>query len=271
MPLRPRSMAGDGVHRTGRWQRWDPTPSSHSDQYASLANHRSNLLIPENKVLQLDSANATGLHPSMTGLQQLYNDGLMSIVQNVGYPQQDYSHFRSMDIWMTGSDSNEYLGTGWLGRTLEGEYRVTQEGIRMQMHPTGDPNRFDPAPIAFMGTSYPMGMAISSADEFYDFVNDFTGQTPARITGRTGIHIRLVMEQSQQYYESLAWRLKIVSTCRINTPKPTANQLRIVAWLINDWFADTCLCRLARRGSDTHSEQVDAMEMDQLSGFMLRC
>ena len=66
------------------------------DQYDKLAAARSNILIPENAVLPLANTFGTGLHPSMTGLRDLYDDGLVSIVQNVGYPNQDYSHFRSM-------------------------------------------------------------------------------------------------------------------------------------------------------------------------------
>jgi len=77
------------------------------DQYSNLSKARQNVLIPDNKVLGLNGKPATGLHPAMTGLQGLYNDGLVSAVQNVGYPSPNFSHFRSMDIWMSASDSNE--------------------------------------------------------------------------------------------------------------------------------------------------------------------
>jgi uncharacterized protein (DUF1501 family) len=238
------------------------------DQYASLANHRSHLLIPENKVLQLDGTNATGLHPSMTGLQQLYNEGLMSIVQNVGYPQQDYSHFRSMDIWMTGSDSNEYLGTGWLGRTLEGEYPGFPQGYPNADFP--DPLAIQIGsitPIAFMGTSYPMGMAISSADEFYDFVNDFTEPAPAGYYGDELEYIRLVMNQSQQYYESLKTAAENSFNLSNKYPETNlANQLRIVARLINGGL-QTPVYVVSLGGFDTHSEQVDPMDVDPSVGF----
>ena len=45
----------------------------------------------------------------------------LGILNNVGYPNPDRSHFRSMDIWHTGSQSNEYVNTGWLGRYLDAQ------------------------------------------------------------------------------------------------------------------------------------------------------
>ncbi|MBT8326382.1 MAG: hypothetical protein KJP21_01580, partial [Bacteroidia bacterium] len=85
------------------------------DQYANLSTARPDVLIPENKVLPLDGTSVTGLHPAMDKMQAMYNDGKMHILQNVGYPNQNYSHFRSTDIWLTGSDSDEVLESGWLG------------------------------------------------------------------------------------------------------------------------------------------------------------
>jgi uncharacterized protein (DUF1501 family) len=62
-----------------------------------------------------------GFHPSLAPLRDLYNNGELSIINSVGYPNPDRSHFRSMDIWQTASASNEYLSTGWLGRYLDSE------------------------------------------------------------------------------------------------------------------------------------------------------
>lgn len=62
-----------------------------------------------------------GLHPALTGLKELYDDGSLAILNNVGYPNPDRSHFRSMDIWHTASQSSEYWTTGWLGRYLDAQ------------------------------------------------------------------------------------------------------------------------------------------------------
>jgi uncharacterized protein (DUF1501 family) len=60
-----------------------------------------------------------GLHPRMTGLKSLYDQGQLTVLNAVGYPNPDRSHFRSMDIWQTGSGSEQLLTTGWLGRYLD--------------------------------------------------------------------------------------------------------------------------------------------------------
>lgn len=79
--------------------------------------NRPSLGIKKNEVLKV--SDSLGFNPAMEGLRSLYDEGLMSIINSVGYPNPDRSHFRSMDIWHTASDSNEYLSTGWLGRYLD--------------------------------------------------------------------------------------------------------------------------------------------------------
>ena len=62
-----------------------------------------------------------GLHPALTGLRDLYNDGSLGILNSVGYPNPDRSHFRSMDIWHSASNSSDYVYTGWIGRYLDAQ------------------------------------------------------------------------------------------------------------------------------------------------------
>lgn len=85
-----------------------------NDQYYK---NRPTLGIKAKEVLKV--SDSLGFNPAMASLRSLYDEGLMSIINSVGYPNPDRSHFRSMDIWHTASDSNEYLSTGWLGRYLD--------------------------------------------------------------------------------------------------------------------------------------------------------
>lgn len=78
---------------------------------------RPQIAIKKNEVLKIN--NELGFHPSLSGFSKLINDGNLCIINNVGYPEPDRSHFRSMDIWHTASNSNEYKTTGWLGRYLD--------------------------------------------------------------------------------------------------------------------------------------------------------
>lgn len=62
-----------------------------------------------------------GLHPALTSLADAFHNGELGILNSVGYPNPDRSHFRSMDIWQTGSRSNDYISTGWIGRYLDAQ------------------------------------------------------------------------------------------------------------------------------------------------------
>jgi uncharacterized protein (DUF1501 family) len=80
---------------------------------------RPRLGIEKTKALSL--TDEVGLHPALIGLKELYDDGSLGILNNVGYPNPDRSHFRSMDIWQTGSGSDQYITTGWVGRYLDAQ------------------------------------------------------------------------------------------------------------------------------------------------------
>lgn len=80
---------------------------------------RPKLGIEKDKALMLTDEAA--LHPALTGLKELYDDGSLGILNNVGYPNPDRSHFRSMDIWHTASQSTDYWTTGWVGRYLDAQ------------------------------------------------------------------------------------------------------------------------------------------------------
>ncbi|GEC71670.1 Uncharacterized conserved protein, DUF1501 family [Flavobacterium flevense] len=60
-----------------------------------------------------------GFHPALKGFAQMQQNGDLSVIQNVGYPEPNRSHFRSQEIWQTASDSNKYINEGWLGRYLD--------------------------------------------------------------------------------------------------------------------------------------------------------
>ena len=79
--------------------------------------NRPKLAIEKDKALQL--TDEAGIHNALSGIKELYDNGDVAIMNNVGYPNPDRSHFRSMDIWHSASESNQYISTGWLGRYLD--------------------------------------------------------------------------------------------------------------------------------------------------------
>ena len=82
-------------------------------EYARL---RPRLAIPRDQVVQLTEA--AGLHPSLAPLRAVWDARQLAVVQGVGYPQPNLSHFRSIEIWDTASKSDEYLDAGWLARAF---------------------------------------------------------------------------------------------------------------------------------------------------------
>lgn len=88
-------------------------PIANDDYYAA----RPRLSLRPDATLKLNAD--YGLHPAMTGLRQAMDDGHIAIVQGVGYPNPNRSHFRSMEIWQTASDSNRNLSRGWIGRYFD--------------------------------------------------------------------------------------------------------------------------------------------------------
>lgn len=71
-----------------------------------------------------------GLHPALQGLKSLYDEGSLAILNSVGYPNPDRSHFRSMDIWQSASASSENWTDGWIGRFLDAQCKGCDKPVQ---------------------------------------------------------------------------------------------------------------------------------------------
>jgi uncharacterized protein (DUF1501 family) len=92
---------------------------------------RPGIGIPRANVLKLDDH--LGLHPALRGLHELYDDGRLAIIQGVGYPNPDRSHFRSMDIWQSAQPDRIDTKDGWLGRALDSAGDALSTGVPAMM------------------------------------------------------------------------------------------------------------------------------------------
>ena len=72
-----------------------------------------------NKDAVIGKNNGMAFHPSLKDFAQMQQNGDLTVIQNVGYPEPIRSHFRSQEIWQTAADSNKYINEGWLGRYLD--------------------------------------------------------------------------------------------------------------------------------------------------------
>jgi uncharacterized protein (DUF1501 family) len=97
--------------------------------YADEAYNRNRIVlrIPAGQVLKVDGQ--VGLHPQMTGFAKLLEEGRLAILQGVGYPNPDRSHFRSMDIWHSARPDVEKPVDGWIGRFVERAERAAGQDV----------------------------------------------------------------------------------------------------------------------------------------------
>lgn len=91
--------------------------------------NRPSLAISKENVLKV--TDEIGFHKNLAPLKNLYDQGNLTIINNVGYPNPNRSHFRSTDIWQSASNSNEYLTTGWLGRYIDQYGKAPYSGIEL--------------------------------------------------------------------------------------------------------------------------------------------
>lgn len=108
---------------------------------------RRQLAIGKGEVLKLEKG--VGLHPSADGLKALYDDGCMAVIQGVGYPNPNRSHFTSMDIWQT-ADPSQRKSTGWIGRYFDACCKGDDPGPK----PVQGVAMMQEAPIAMMGERF---------------------------------------------------------------------------------------------------------------------
>jgi uncharacterized protein (DUF1501 family) len=118
---------------------------------------RPTLAIPKNEVLMLDEW--AGLHPSLAPFHELYKGGELAIVQGVGYPNANRSHFKSMEIWHRGDPGGEF-NTGWLGRWYEKAKMASNQSVVPIVHYSQ--NR----PMLFKAGRTP-SISINAIDDFY--------------------------------------------------------------------------------------------------------
>jgi len=228
--------------------------------YSKYYNARNNIAIAENKVLKVTGNDATGLHPSMTAMQNLFSDGKLNIVQAVGYPQPSFSHFRATDIWMSGSDSNQYLNTGWAGRYLD---------TMNPNYPDGYPNTNNPDPLAIQigslatltcqGPSVNMALSISDPSAFYNLIDGTDQPLPNSNAGYELSFLRKMAKQTNLYAARIKQASDNVTQQSTYPNNSLASQLKIVARLIKGGL-QTKVYLVNYGGFDTHAGQVVATD-----------
>ena len=227
------------------------------DQYTNMTAARGNLVQDEAKVLKL--TDKTGLHPAMTGLKTLYDEGKLNVMQSVGYPTPSFSHFRATDIWMTGADSDKVIYSGWGGRYMNYEY---------PNYPAAYPNTTMPDPLAiqiggtvsetFQALGVNTGIAINNTNDFYNILSNTYPTAPNTQSGKELTYLRQIARQTDSYANVIAAAgTKQKNLVTYPTGNNLADQLAIVARLIGGGLK-TRMYMVSLGGFDTHQNQVNA-------------
>ncbi|HWF18840.1 MAG TPA: DUF1501 domain-containing protein [Verrucomicrobiae bacterium] len=228
-----------------------------------------------------------GLHPSLAGFKDLYDNGQLSVVQGIGYPNPNRSHFRSTEIWQTASDSQKFEKYGWLGRYFDnacaGCDPTVGVSIGRQMpqafaaqHPlgislenpqqyrfiSGDPKHHDGSEESFRKLNE-ADEAMMSSDSGGAEGN--SGGTIGSIHGKTP-HTGSVLdfvERTSMDAEMSSDKIIAVSNKVQNKAQypqsPLANNLKLVARLIGGGLP-TRVYYVSQGGYDTHVNQLPAQQ-----------
>ncbi|MFN4255977.1 MAG: DUF1501 domain-containing protein [Saprospiraceae bacterium] len=219
-------------------------------------NLRPNIAIPDGNLWALSSQ--YGMPAQTNALQNLWDAGMMKTILNVGYPEPNYSHFRSYDIVASASDSDTVVNTGWIGRFLDHEYAAFLEA----------PPTVPPAlqigvqsNLVFKADAASMALAINSPTEFYQIAQ--SGQLYETATlGNTPRELELAfVRQTANAAFRYATTIKNAygkGKNQVDYPQDSylAEQLAIVARLIKGNLG-TRVFMVEIGGFDTHADQLD--------------
>lgn len=256
-------------------------PVSQYDRYYQLRPNLALLQSGDRGYKELDATLAdeyrVGVHPEMIAMKNMYDQGKVAVVQNVGYPDMNLSHFRGRDIVFMGGDAQSDYESGWMGRFLDHTYPGYPDAFPSDDMP-------DPLGIELSGTQslafhtetgIPNGLSFNSPEGFFELINstgNFQTQPPIVYPdSHAGDELKYMMEfeaKNNQY----APRLKSVYDAGSNSsveypdaypryaPKghlnnPLTPQLKLIARLLKGGIKTRIfLCRIG--GFDTHGEQV---------------
>jgi len=213
-----------------------------------------------------------GLHPQLSELYDAWQLDKLAIIENVGYNNQNLSHFRSTDIWRSGSNSQEVISTGWIARYIE--HVLTD----IHSNPTSNPPAFqigNSNTLQLTGDDGMTGVLVDNPETFYQLVNETYDDpadngNPILTAGREEVeYVRQISTLSFNYADVI----QAASLAGQNTVNYTNNTpgkyLKIIAKLISGGLYSPFYL-VHHGGFDTHDNQVSRQQdlLDRLSVSM---
>jgi len=215
---------------------------------------RPTIGIPQNEVLKL--SDELGLNPALEGLRKIFDDGNLCIINNVGYPNPDHSHFRSMDIWHTASGSDQYKETGWVGRYLDSlcpdcvPYRAIEADHTLSLAMKGEKIS---------------GLALSDSAKLYHTTKDkflieaLQSRTNDQLTNSNSDYLYKVMRETFSSAEYIYEKTKIYHSQTEYPKNLFSGTLKTIAELIGSG-CETKVYYTSLTGFDSHAGQLKMQE-----------
>ncbi len=208
---------------------------------------RPRLGIEKDKALLL--TDDAGINPALPAFKELFDDGSLGIMNSVGYPNPDRSHFRSMDIWQSASDSDKYIYTGWLGRYLDAQCNGCSK-------PTQALEVDDILSLALKGENN-KGLAVKDPKRLYNtsHENYFKEINAAHVNGEETVdYLYKTLSETLSSADYIFQQSRLHPSSLIYPPTETAKNLKTIASLIMSDI-NTKVYYLSLGSFDTHVNQ----------------
>lgn len=230
------------------------------ETFGNLWAARNTIIVPDDRFLASKKSKFIAFHPAIEGLRDMFDENRLRIVNGVGYPNPDFSHFKSTDIWMSGSNSNETLLTGWMGRYLSSQYANYPNNYPNEAFP--DPPAIvttSVLPLLLQGTSSNFGEVVINPSNNYQL---YDNNLPFISSGKAAKELEFLRQSgslSNQYSKKIFESASKVSQQKPYPDTNLGSQLKNIARLVASGVK-TKIYIASLSGFDTHANQVDRAE-----------
>ena len=241
---------------------------------------RPRIGLSANQVLSLNGE--IGLHGSMTGFKELYDAGHLAVVQGVGYPNPNRSHFRSTEIWQTASDSDRIEKYGWLGRYFDNACSGADPTVGVVVGRQLPESFFakvpkgicfdNPQNYRFISNDHPRPGQTDMTEESYKKLNELEMSSPLPDDNSGGTISSLAAGMPMQGGKAVDFITRTALDAQVSSdevrgiaarvqnqatypPSQLGNSLKLVAKLIGGGLA-TRVYYVSQGGYDTHTNQI---------------
>ena len=211
--------------------------------------NRPGISIPKNRLIDMNGE--LGLNENLSPLKALYDKGYLSIINNVGYPNPNRSHFRSTDIWHTASNASEYLDSGWMGRYIDQYGKKPYIGIEVD----------DSLSLILKGRTI-NGVATKDAKKMFNnaktpfFSKVLETQTETHLSEHNLGYLYKTMVGAKSSAKYIYETSKTSTSTKSYPNNPFAKQLKTTAEFINSKL-ETKVYYVSMGGFDTHANQAN--------------